>query len=311
MKRLLYAAGLGLALLAVPAQAQTGTARGKVLDEQGQPLDGAKIDIDYQGGVSRHIETKTNKKGEYIQVGLAPGVYKFTASKEGFQSGFVEMKVSLGDATQMPDMKLRTMDAARKAAGGGADTSALQASFKAAAELLQANKLDEAEAAFKELQGKNPTISAISYNLGIIGMRKKDWPAAEAAYLRTIELKPDYVEAYSRLAEVYTAMGQPEKAAEVMQSAKESFGNDPKVMFDQAVLMFNTGKQAEAKELFTKLETADPANPEVQFYLGTIAVGEGKTDECIARLTKYVAAGPKNPQNLQTAQGLLAALKKK
>ena len=44
---------------------------------------------------------------------------------------------------------------------------------------------------------------------------------------------------------------------------------------------------------------------------GTIALNQGKTDECIAQLEKYVSMNPKNAANLQTAQGLLAALKKK
>jgi cytochrome c-type biogenesis protein CcmH/NrfG len=75
--------------------------------------------------------------------------------------------------------------------------------------------------------------------------------------------------------------------------------------------MLNQGKYPEAEEAFKKVEAADPKNIEVQYHLATIALNQGKTDECIARLEKYVAANPTNAQNLQTAQGLLAALKKK
>ena len=75
MKRLVVAGGLmlGLVLLAGEVSAQTGTARGKVLDDKGQPLEGVKISIEFQGGINRKNETKTNKKGEYTQVGLQPG----------------------------------------------------------------------------------------------------------------------------------------------------------------------------------------------------------------------------------------------
>ena len=310
MKRFLSATGLALVVFTSPlALAQTGTARGKVMDDQGQPLVDAKIEIDYQGGVTRHIETKTNKKGEYIQVGLSPGTYRFTASKEGYQSGYVEQKVSLGEATVLPEMKLKTMEAARKAAGAGPDTAQLQADFKAAATLLQEGKLDESEAAFKELAAKNPSTPEVHYNLGLIATRKKDWPAAEAAFKRAIELRPEFGDAYSQLADVYTKMGQPEKATEVLQQAAE--GGDPGVLFSQAAMLLNAGKLDEAAAAFKKVEAADPSNAEVQYHLATIALNQGKTDECVARLEKYVAANPKNAANLQTAQGLLAALKKK
>jgi tetratricopeptide (TPR) repeat protein len=312
MKRILFAAGLAALVLAAPqALAQTGTARGKVLDEQGQPLADTQVLIEFQGGVTRKIETKTNKKGEYTQVGLAPGTYRFTASKEGYQSGYVEQRINLGDATLLPDMKLRTVEAARKAAAAAGEPSALAATFRAAAELLQQGKLDEAEAAFKDLQAKNPSVAEVAYNLGIISNRRKDWPAAEAHFKRAIELKPDFGDAYASLAGVYQSMGQPQKAEEVMKAAGEAIGGDPNVMFNQAVLLLNQGKYADAEALFKQVEAADPKNMEVHYHLATIALNLGKTDECVSRLEKYVASNPTNATNLQTAQGLLAALKPK
>lgn len=313
MKRLFVAGGmlLSLALFGGEAAAQTGTARGKVVDEKDQAIESATVTLEYQGGVTRKNETKTNKKGEFIQVGLPPGVYKFTASKEGFQSGFVEQRVSLGDATTLPDMKLRTLESARKAAAAAGDGGALAASFRSAAELLQQGKLDEADAAFKEIQSHNPSIAEVPYNLGIIANRRKDWPAAENYFKRAIELKPDFGDAYASLAGVYQATGQPQKAEEVMKAAGEAMGSDPNVMFNQAVLLLNQGKYAEAEEIFKKVEAADAKNSEVQYHLATIALNLGKSDECVARLEKYIASNPTNATNLQTAQGLLAALKPK
>ena len=72
------AAVFTLALVS-PALAQsTGMVRGVVKDAAGKPVEGAKVNIDADAN-NRHFETKTDKKGEFLQIGLAPGPYKVTS----------------------------------------------------------------------------------------------------------------------------------------------------------------------------------------------------------------------------------------
>ena len=132
MKRALIVAGLllGAGLLAAPAQAQTGTARGRVLDVQGQPLPDAKVLIEFQGGITRKFETKTNKKGEYMQVGMQPGPYRITAAKDGYQPAVVDSRVSLGDPTEIPALMLNTV--AQAAQQPGSPVAELRAAFQKA-----------------------------------------------------------------------------------------------------------------------------------------------------------------------------------
>lgn len=295
------------ALLGSEARAQTGTARGKVLDEQGQPLLEAKVLLEYQGDVNRKYETKTNKKGEFTQVGVHPGPYKITVSKEGYQGGFIEARISLGEPTYLPDFKLKTRAAAGQSASDQAAVE-LQAAFKNAIDLTSAGKLDEAEAAYKEILATHPSIPQVHYNLGYIYTQRKDWPSAEAAYKKALEIKPDYGEASLALARVYQDSGQKDKALAVMSQAG---GDDPKVQFNLGVMHLNAAKYAEAEAAFKKAEALDSSNAEIQFHLASIALNLGKTDECIARLEKYLSMSPQNPQNAATAQGLLQALKPK
>jgi tetratricopeptide (TPR) repeat protein len=299
----------GLASLAVvllagsEARAQTGTARGKVVDEKGQALEGVKVEIDFQGGVTRHFETKTNKKGEFTQVGLQPGVYKFVAQKEGYQGVSNEARVSLGDPTYLPDLKLTSVATATKAA-----IDDVQGPFTQALELSKQGKLDEAEAIYKEILAKNPTIPQVHYNLGWIHGQRKDWAGAEAAYKKALELKPDFSEASVALARVYQDSGQGEKAMALMTQAGEG---DAKVQFSLGVMHLTANKNDEAEAAFKKAEAIDASNPEIQYHLATIALNKGKTEECVALLEKYLSMSPTNAQNVATAQGLLQALKPK
>ena len=89
--------------LAVPALAQTGGIRGKVTDQSGNPVPDAVVKIEAKS-MTRKLEVKTNKKGEYIQIGLYPGEYKITASKDSL-SFTIEKNIGLGDP-EMLDIKL-------------------------------------------------------------------------------------------------------------------------------------------------------------------------------------------------------------
>jgi len=310
MKRFLLIAGLfaSFALLGTPAAAQTGTARGKVVDDKGQPLPDAAVLLEFQGGVTRKFDTKTNKKGEFTQVGVYPGVYRITASKEGYQSTYIEYKISLGDATYLPELKLLPKSAA---AAAGAGHEELGAASKKAAELTTAGNWEAAEAAFKAILVKAPSIPEVHYNLGYLASQRKDSAGAEAAYLKAIELRPNYGEAYVALARVYQDQGNTAKAMEVMNRAAEAAGDDAKVHFNLGVFFLNAGKSAEAEVSFRKAVELDPSNPEPYFHLGTLEVGQNKVPEAIASLEKYLAMNPQNPQNVATAQGLLGYLKPK
>ncbi len=308
MKRLRMVGGLLIAVgLAGEAAAQTGTARGKVVDDKGQPVAEAVIGIEFLGGVTRKFETRTNKKGDYTQVGLAPGMYKITASRDGFQPVFIDIRVTLGDPTYVPELKL-----APRAAGGAAATgegAQLQADFKKAADLMSAGSGAEAETAFKALAEKNPAIPEIHYNLGLLAAQRKDWATAEAAYKKALEVRPDYSVAYTALSNVYLASNQPDKAAEMANKAMGAAGQDARALFQIGYVAFNSGKYEQAAEAFKKAEAADPNHAETQFFLGSIALSSNSLDECISRLEKYTTTAAATSPNLATGKALLQACK--
>jgi tetratricopeptide (TPR) repeat protein len=88
MKRsILHAALLALfsAVLAVSALAQGGsysTVKGVCKDAQGVPITEAQIVWQNQDN-GRTYKLKTNKKGEYFSLGIEPGTYTITLSKDG------------------------------------------------------------------------------------------------------------------------------------------------------------------------------------------------------------------------------------
>ena len=317
MKRFLVAGGLIVAglLLASEARAQgTGTARGKVLDDKGQPVEGAAILLEYQGGVTRKHTTKTSKKGEFTQVGLQPGGYRVTATKEGYQGGYVDVRVGLGEATYLPDIKLTSAAAARTAAAGGAETEKANAELrqmvKDAQALAAAGKSDEAIAAFQALLTHNIAVpEEVHFRIGQLQAEKKDWAAAEASYQKVLELKPGHSGATVELANVYQISGQKDKAAALMAQATAGGEGDANVQYSTGVLHINAGRQDEAAAAFKRAIAIDPNHAESYYHLGTIALNQNNIPEAIADLEKYLSLNPTNTQNMATAQALIKALK--
>lgn len=312
MKRALCAAGLllGLALPAAPARAQTGTARGRVLDSDGKPIAEATVLIEFQGGINRKFETRTNKKGEWMQVGMQPGPYRFTASKEGYQSAANDgFRIALGDPTPVPDFRLQTVKQAANAPGGEADQ--LRKAFADAVELQNAGKLDEAAAAYKGILDKNPDVPEVHLNLGAIYALKKDNAAAEAAFQKALELRPGFTDAASSLARLYQSMGQGEKAVAIMDQATAANPADARSQYSRGLVLMQGGKTEDAAKAFEAAATADPKMADAFYWLGSQLLNLGRNDDAAAAYEKYLALNPGNAQQVAAAQGILAALKKK
>jgi len=311
MRRAFIAAVLlvGVALFAAaPASAVVSQVRGKVVGPDGEPVPDAQVVLEFLGGVPRKFELKTNKKGEYLQVGLDSGPYRITATKEGFRGASVEIRAALGDATDVPDLQLMTAEALADQPGSA--EAELRAKFQAASEALEAGKYEEAEAGFKALAEQYPDIPQIHQNLGLLYARQKMWPEAEASLLKARELSPDDSQIATALAGGYQESGQKDKAVALMNETASANPSDAKAQFNKGIFLLNSNKPEEALASFQAAIAADPSMAEAHFRAGTLLIGMGKVPEAIEELEAYVAANPANAENLKTAQGLLQALKK-
>jgi hypothetical protein len=181
--------------LVSPAAAQTGMVKGKIVDAKGLPVEAANVTIEFKDGIARTYKVKSNKKGEYTQIGLAPGNYKVTAEKDKVGIQAFEVRVRLGEPIDV-NFKL-----APGSAGPSKEELAKNAAVKKAFDdgvaLSRSGDHDGALAKFGEAIAIMPTCFDCYYNLCYAQSQKKDWPKAEEAS-RTIDLKPDYVREWPR-----------------------------------------------------------------------------------------------------------------
>jgi tetratricopeptide (TPR) repeat protein len=183
--------------------------------------------------------------------------------------------------------------------------------LRKAADLADAGRLDESQAAFEALLRKHPTAPEIHFDLGFVFSEKKDRSAAEQAYRKAIEVKPDYGDAHLALARLLTRSGQADRAYDALNEGAAKAPGDARIPFQIGLNRIDALKNEEAEAALLRAEALDPSAPETQYRLAYLAIGANRNAEGIARLEKYLSMTPRNLANVETAKGLLAALQKR
>lgn len=314
--RLLALGAFVLAALIVPAPAaaQTGQVKGKVVDEKNQPVEGATITIEMIEGMTRKYETRTNRRGEYVQVGLQPGMYRITASKDAMSQSF-DQRIRLGPSEVNFTLK-PGMTSAEDAEAAAAKIEAMKSTFAEGVTLSNEGKHDEAIAKFEEVLAGAPKCVECYNNIGTVYTRKQDYAQAEAAFKKALEISPESAEAYNGLATVYNAQKKFDQAAEASAKAQElggsaagATGGNAGTVYNQGVIAWNAGKIPEAKQLFQKAVELDPKLADAHYWLGMATVNEGKLAEAAPHFEQYLELAPSG-QYADQAKSILASIKK-
>jgi tetratricopeptide (TPR) repeat protein len=312
---------LGLTALSTIGAAQTGRLKGKVVDAESKPVEGADILMESKE-MNRKLTTKTDRRGEFTQF-LAPGPYTVTASKGNLSQTF-EVRVSIDEREVNFEL--------RPGSGGGteadrkkaeAEMAAVKMAFEQGVALSNEAKYDEAVAKFNEVLVKVPKCVECHTNIGAVYLRKKEYDPAEAAYKKALEVNPSSAEAYMGLANVYNAQKKFDQATEAGAQAQKllaaSGGGaagaaggaaaNASAVFNQGVIAWNAGKIPDAQKLFEQAVAADPKMAEAHYWLGMANVNQGKLPEAVKSFEEYLKLDASG-QYAEQAKGMLGAIKK-
>jgi tetratricopeptide (TPR) repeat protein len=307
---------LGLTFLAVPADAQTGQVKGKVVDAKNQPVEGATVTIEATDGMGRKFVVKSNRRGEYIQIGLPPGQYKITAQKDALSQSF-QQKIGLDQAEV--NFSLTATSAAgemspeeRKKAE--ARIAAVKGNFEAGVQASNAGNFDEAIAKFNAVLADVPKCTECYTNIAAVYLRKKEYDQAEANYKKALELNPTSADAYNGLATVYNAQKKFDQAADASAQAQKLAAASPggasaSSVFNQGVIAWNASKIADAKKSFEEAIRLDPKLADAHYWLGMANLNEGKMPDAAKAFEEYLKLAPTG-QYAEQAKAILPQIKK-
>ena len=197
----------------LPAVSQTATVKGVCKDSQGNPITGAEVAWHNEDN-GRNYKLKTNKKGEYFSLGIDPGNYTVTLSKDGKQLDKVtNFKVGVDEVDLPFDEKQSQEQAIQQTAKEkGISTEQVKQMQEQNAKIEARNKNitavnEKLKAATAAEQATPPNYDAAIASLNEATQMAPDedlvWFRLGAAYLDSARAQTDATERTKRYTEAY------------------------------------------------------------------------------------------------------------
>jgi tetratricopeptide (TPR) repeat protein len=113
----------------------------------------------------------------------------------------------------------------------------------------------------KKSMALNPTNPVTSKSIGAIYLEQVgDYAKAEQWFRRTLEIEPDYTSAKTALSLVYLKQGEQSRAWEQIEKVRSENPDDVWALYTAAEVAFFSGRDAEAKAYFEKLQELTPGS---------------------------------------------------
>jgi tetratricopeptide (TPR) repeat protein len=278
------AAIVGSVLFAAASFAQTATLEGNVIGFDGKPLVGAVIKL-HRTDIKQELETKTDKKGHFIRVGIQPGAtFKIGVEVDGKEVDSQNAAAHL-DNTEPVNFDLQK-SAAAKAIANKALAEAVQNGGQITNDMTrgltdeQKEALEKArkaqEAAIKKNKDRND-----AYGAGKTALDNKQYADAIPNFQKAAELDPSQTAIWTDMAEAYMGDASSKTGADrdaEVQKGLDAYGKAIELKPDDAAIHNNYGralaqakKFPEAQAEMNKAAQLDPPGAGKYYYnLGAI-----------------------------------------
>ena len=260
--------------------------KGKVLGEALNPLEEVNITITSAEYPAQKLRLKTNKKGEFIQIGLEPGMYSVQCEKEGYVPEKKEVRVHLS-ALAETTITLRPGNPKIEAK----ESPGRKESQKGYA-LFKEGKQEEALLEFQAVALKHPEDAVNHYNLGITFMALGRIKEAIGAFKKTIEFQPDNFAALKSLGQLFAKENDYEQAAHYFSLAANNSSSDPDVLYNLGVSLLNLRDYGRAREAFEKTIRCKDDFADAYYQLGLLYVGQNEKEKALTSLQKFLDISP-------------------
>ncbi len=314
--RTLAASALSIALAAVASgqgwHQGKGRLEGSVTGPKGEPIAGATVAMRLEG---QGPDLKTDKKGHWAILGINGGSWDLDVSAPGYQSR--KITVSVSEITRIPSMTIQLepevqqqapkQEVAIQVGGKTISKEAAEAIEKGNA-ASQAKNYPEAQASYLKALPELPDNVSLLTNLALVYyFDNKPDEALKYAH-QTAEKDPANQSAWLMISELELQKGNLDVGQQALSKVPEERITSPAPYLNLGILYYNKKKPAEAEENFSKAIAKKPDLAEAYYYRGLARYQLKRMPEAKADLQKSIELDPSG-KDAETAKELLKAMK--
>lgn len=164
--------------------------------------------------------------------------------------------------------------------------------FQNAVQLHQSGKLDEAEAAYRQLLDISPENTDLLYLLGMIAVQKGAYEAGINYLYQAVKLSPDSIAYHFTLAHALQEAGHPKEAMERYKSVLQMDPSLPETYNNMGIISRRQGETTEAVSYFKQALEKNASFAPAYVNLALIERDEGDFDQAVAHLDKAISIAP-------------------
>lgn len=293
-----------------------GRLKGEVLDENGNPIENAKIVITstkYQG---LSFEAISNKKGKWAVIGFGSGIWRVVVTAEGYSPAYKDTAVK--QLKKNPEIIISLEKIKQKSHINLQDKTSLDL-FNQGNKFFAEKKYDEAISAFEQFLEKNPEFYLVYVNIGNCFIQKNELDKAAQEFnkvLEAIKLEKDDLKgneiatkAMAGMGEVYLRKGDFENAQKYIKKVLDDFPEDEHLTFNMGEIYFSNNKIDDAIHYYELSKQIKPEWGKPYLKLGYAYLNKGNFEKAKENLRIFIEVDPDSP-DVQTAQNILKYLEK-
>jgi len=305
------------AALVTSAQEHMGKGRinGTVVDEKDQPLEGVLIVVESLEYKTK-LEGYSDKKGRFAVAGMGTGKWRITATKEGYNSSYMDMNVHQLRRNPPLDFTLKKLT---NFAPRMADEESFEL-FEKGNLLIKEEKYDEALAVFEEFLTKYPEVYQAHLNIGTCNLKKGELNIAEAEFMlvldKTMKNFGDYkkdpqasLRAFTGLAEIYIRREDFETAQNYFAKALDISPEDEVAAYNVGEVFFSHQKVDEAIKYFELSIQIKKDWSKPYMKLGYAYLNKGDFNKSLEYFNKFIEIDSENPE-VPTVRNIIATIEK-